>query len=187
MKHSVKSFSSLYFAVFFVLVIFSVSATSFAAESSQPVKISPGVLQKVKPALHPISEPLSVLDSRYNRVKQLLSSYQSTYSAFKLKLDQCSDPNKTFTKADQEAAHCVPSDTVDKCSEKLLIYCSATEAVAFFNAFRPFEEELRGLEIDAYNIGCKQQNLFSSFSELFQFILPAMPMPPYCQPVTLQP
>lgn len=206
MKHSVKSFSSLYFVVFFLLVIFSVSATLFAAEVSQlteqiqlvqtqglkpfgtaaPVssglKISPGVLQKVKSAIQPIPDPLSHLDSSYNQVKQLWSSYQSAYSAFKLKFEQCSDPNKAYTKADQQTAGCLPSDTVDECSAKLLKWCSHKETSALYGAYLLFVNWLRTLMWDSYYIACKQCNFTKPILDSFY----DTGLYNYCQPVTLR-
>ena len=113
------------------------------------------------------------------------------YFALKSKLGQCSDPNKTFTKADQQNAGCSETDTVDVCSKKLLSSCVEKELLDASSQWNTVEGGLRALERDAYDIGCKQQQemalipfdliLDPAFKRMLSWARGAVD---YCQPVT---
>ncbi len=96
------------------------------------LKIDPSVLRKLQPAE---SEPeVDRVDAAYAEFKSAKTAMVGAKRTHSIRVRQCAD--KSYSAADQEAAGCESTDTVGRCSEKLIRRCSAASYVRFVRARR---------------------------------------------------
>jgi hypothetical protein len=75
-----------------------------------------------------LAELISQVDKKYNNFSTASTGLKNDFQKYNSQLTTCSD--KSYTYEEQQAAGCLPNDTIQQCSDKLLKICVERQALA---------------------------------------------------------
>jgi len=123
--------STLFRITFSLLLILSLSCAAYAAQNAN-VTAKPLLAKEIKISKNLIKQPAPPAVSNddfkatLDQVKQTLVSWDYIDGSAAWQQKKCAE--KSYNAADQQAAGCLGSDTVDVCSQKLYHHCMQTGA-----------------------------------------------------------